>query len=348
MLTLFALIRGGFHKEALAWRDWLLRAAAGDPSKLQIMYGIGGERRLDEYDVDWLPGYDGSAPVRVGNAASNQFQLDVYGETLASLAITRVLAPRKAGANGRPDASWDLELALLDFLEGAWRHADDGLWEMRGGRQHFTHSKVMAWLGFDSAVRSAERFDLPAPLDRWRAARDEVHAQVLSEGFDAELNSFTQAYGSKQLDAALLQIPTTGFLPPTDERMIGTVAAIERDLMQDGFVLRYLTDRADDGLPAGEGAFLPCSFWLLNNYVWQGRKHDARMLFDKLIAVANDVGLFSEEYDPVAKRQLGNTPQAFTHLAFVNSAFCYADPENTNVSALMDPAPRRSRMIRAR
>lgn len=348
VLTLFALIRGGFHKEALAWRDWLLRAAAGDPSKLQIMYGIGGERRLDEYDVDWLPGYDGSAPVRVGNAASNQFQLDVYGETLASLAITRVLAPRKAGANGRPDASWDLELALLDFLEGAWRHADDGLWEMRGGRQHFTHSKVMAWLGFDSAVRSAERFDLPAPLDRWRAARDEVHAQVLSEGFDAELNSFTQAYGSKQLDAALLQIPTTGFLPPTDERMIGTVAAIERDLMQDGFVLRYLTDRADDGLPAGEGAFLPCSFWLLNNYVWQGRKHDARMLFDKLIAVANDVGLFSEEYDPVAKRQLGNTPQAFTHLAFVNSAFCYADPENTNVSALMDPAPRRSRMIRAR
>jgi GH15 family glucan-1,4-alpha-glucosidase len=321
VLTLFALMTGGYDREALAWRDWLLRAAAGDPSKLQIMYGLGGERRLDEYTVDWLPGYEGSAPVRVGNAASEQFQLDVYGETLASLALMRHVAPPAlAGAAGTPDEAWKLETALLDFLEGAWQHPDDGIWEMRGGRQHFTHSKVMAWLGFASAVGSAERFDLPGPVDRWRAARDEIHEQVCSEGFDPELNSFTQAYGSKQLDAALLVIPTAGFLPATDPRMLGTVAAIERDLIQDGFVLRYRSDHTEDGLPAGEGAFLPCSFWLVNNYVLQERGEDARKLFEKLVGTANDVGLFAEEYDPVAKRQLGNIPQAFTHLAFVRAA----------------------------
>jgi GH15 family glucan-1,4-alpha-glucosidase len=321
VLTLFALMSGGYTKEALAWRDWLLRAAAGEPSKLQIMYGIGGERRLDEYEVPWLPGYEGSTPVRVGNAASEQFQLDVYGETLASLSIMRGVAPPDAaGAAGTTDEAWKLEVALLDFLEGAWHEPDDGLWEMRGERQHFTHSKVMAWLGFASAVQAAQQFDLPGPIDRWRQQRDEIKAQVLEEGFDPDLNSFTQAYGSKQLDAALLQIPQTGFLPATDPRMVGTVAAIERHLMQDGFVLRYRSEAGDDGLPPGEGAFLPCSFWLVGNYVVQGRARDARGLYDKLVAIANDVGLFAEEYDPVAKRQLGNVPQAFTHLSFVRAS----------------------------
>jgi GH15 family glucan-1,4-alpha-glucosidase len=321
VLTLFALMSGGYTKEALAWRDWLLRAAAGEPDKLQIMYGIGGERRLDEYEVPWLPGYEGSAPVRVGNAASNQFQLDVYGETLASLSLMRGVAPPDvAGAAGTADEAWKLELALLDFLEGAWHEPDDGLWEMRGERQHFTHSKVMAWLGFASAVQAAQQLDLPGPIDRWRQQRDEIKAQVLEEGFDPDLSSFTQAYGSKQLDAALLQIPQTGFLPATDPRMLGTVAAIERDLMQDGFVLRYRSEAADDGLPPGEGAFLPCSFWLVGNYVAQGRADDARKLYDRLVAIANDVGLFAEEYDPVGKRQLGNVPQAFTHLSFVRAA----------------------------
>ena len=320
VLTLFALMSGGYDAEALAWRDWLLRAAAGEPSKLQIMYGIRGERRLDEFELPWLPGYEGSAPVRVGNAASDQFQLDVYGETLASLSMMRSVDPAIAGSCGHADEAWKLEVAILDYLEGAWQHPDDGLWEMRGERQHFVHSKVMAWLGFESAILSAEQHDLPAPLARWRAARDEIHTQVCSEGFDPEMGSFVQAYGSKHLDAALLQIPATGFLPATDERMVGTVAAIERELLQDGFVLRYRSETGDDGLPPGEGAFLPCSFWLVNNYVGQGRHDEARALFDKLAAIANDVGLFSEEYDPVARRQLGNTPQAFTHLAFVRAA----------------------------
>jgi GH15 family glucan-1,4-alpha-glucosidase len=334
VLTLTALLRAGYDEEALAWRDWLLRASAGEPSKLQIMYGLGGERRLDEYEIDWLPGYEGSAPVRVGNAASGQFQLDVYGETLASLSIMRAIAPKQGGAAGRPDAAWDLKVALLEYLEGAWQHPDDGLWEMRGDRQHFTHSKVMAWLAFDTAVRTAEWFKLPGPTDQWQAARDEIHAQVLAEGFDPELGSFVQAYGSKQLDGALLQIPFTGFLPPHDERVLGTVAAIERDLVQEGFVLRYRTEHADDGLPPGEGAFLPCSFWLVNNYVMQGRTDEARLLFEKLAAIANDVGIFSEEYDPTGKRQLGNTPQAFTHLTFVNSAFTFENPEATVASML--------------
>jgi GH15 family glucan-1,4-alpha-glucosidase len=322
VLTLFALMTGGYNDEALAWRDWLLRAAAGDPSKLQIMYGIGGERRLDEYELDWLPGYEASAPVRVGNAASGQFQLDVYGETLASLAMMRASAPsnRQAGAAGTPDEAWKLQIALLDFLEGAWHQPDDGLWEMRGDRQHFTHSKVMAWLGFATAAQVAERSGLPGPVERWKQQRDEIKDQVLAEGFDPELNSFTQAYGSKQLDAALLQIPNTGFLPADDERMVGTVAAIERELLQDGFVLRYRSESGDDGLPPGEGAFLPCSFWLVGNYCMQGRQKDARALYDKLAGIANDVGLYSEEYDPVAKRLLGNIPQAFTHLAFVRAA----------------------------
>ena len=317
VLTLGALMAGGYHDEAHAWRDWLLRAAAGDPADLQIMYGLHGERRLDEYEVPWLPGYENSAPVRIGNAASGQFQLDVYGETLASLHLMRKVFPPSDDAT---DDSWPLETALLEYLEGAWQHPDDGLWEMRGGRQHFTHSKVMAWLAFHCAVNSAEQFDLPAPLDKWRQHRDDIHALVCSEGYNPDLGSFTQAFGTTQLDGSLLQIPLTGFLPADDERVVGTIAAIEEGLMQDGFVLRYRSDLADDGLPAGEGAFLPCSFWLVDNYVLQGRMKEARALFDRLAGMANDVGLFSEEYDPHAGRQLGNTPQAFTHLAYIQAA----------------------------
>ncbi len=323
VLTLFALMTGGYREEAYAWRDWLLRAAAGDPSQLQIMYGLSGERRLTEFELHWLPGYEGSTPVRVGNAASGQFQLDVFGETLASLYFMRAAS----NADGMTDDSWPLEVALLEFLEGAWQHPDDGLWEMRGERQHFTHSKVMAWFAFASAVRSVEQFKLPGPVDRWRARRDEIHTLVCNEGFDTELGSFTQTFGSKQLDGALLMLPLMGFLPPDDERMKGTVSAIERGLVHDGFVMRYQTENADDGLPPGEGVFLPCSFWLVDNYVLQGRHREARALFDRLAGIANDVGLFSEEYDPAAKRQLGNTPQAFTHLAHVQAARLVADKD---------------------
>ena len=318
VLTLGALMAGGYKEEAFAWRDWLLRAAAGDPADLQIMYGVQGERRLTEFEVDWLPGYEGSAPVRVGNAAHGQFQLDVYGETLGSLHLMRLMYPPTDG-DGMSD-SWPLETALLEYLEGAWHHADDGIWEVRGGRQHFTHSKVMAWLAFSCAVSSAEQFDLPAPIDRWRQARDDAHALVCAEGYDPELGSFTQAFGSKQLDGALLQLPLVGFLPPTDERIRGTIAAIERELLHDGFVLRYRSDQTDDGLPAGEGVFLPCSFWLVDNYVLQGRTDEAWTLYRRLAGLANDVGLFSEEYDPASGRALGNMPQAFTHLAGVRAA----------------------------
>lgn len=321
VLTLLALQTGGYDQEALQWRDWLLRAAAGDPAKLQIMYGVQGERRLDEYTVDWLGGYEGSAPVRVGNAASRQFQLDVYGEVLGSMALVRAAAPSTDGSSrAAEEEAWALELALLDFLEGAWHQPDDGIWEMRGGRQQFTHSKVMAWVAFHSAIRSVELFDLPGPVDKWRSQRDQIHKQVCEEGFDPGLNSFTQAYGSKQLDAALLQIPAVGFLPATDDRMIGTVAAVERELLRDGFVLRYRSDEVADGLPAGEGVFLACSFWLASAYAMQGRDGEALALFTRLARLANDVGLFSEEYDPATQRHLGNFPQAFTHMAFVRTA----------------------------
>ena len=248
VLTLDALIVAGFDDEAAAWRDWLLRAVAGDPAKLQIMYGLAGERRLEEFTLDWLPGYEGSTPVRVGNAASGQFQLDVYGEVLGSLAVMRHALPSAA-----TDESWPFELAVLEFLEQAWHEPDDGLWESRGGRQHFTASKVAAWVAFDSAVRSAERFQLPGPVERWRAARDAIHAEVCAEGFDPELGSFTQSYGSRQLDASLLAIPVVGFLPADDPRVTGTVAAIERELLHDGFVLRYRTDHVDRRPAAGRG-----------------------------------------------------------------------------------------------
>jgi GH15 family glucan-1,4-alpha-glucosidase len=315
VLALSALAAGGFRQEAIEWRDWLLRAAAGDPSQLQIMYGAGGERRLSEYELDWLPGYEASTPVRVGNAASEQFQLDVYGEVLASLSLMR-----EAVGESSEGGSWDFEVALLEYLEGAWHHPDDGIWEVRGGRQHFTHSKVMAWVGFDRAISTAEKLGLPGPIDRWRQARDDVHAQVLDEGYDADKGAFTQAYGSKAMDASLLTMPMFGFLPATDERMLGTVAAVERELLHDGYVLRYDSSETADGLPPGEGVFLPCSFWLADNYVMQGRLDEARTLFERLAGLANDVGLFAEEYDPVSERQLGNFPQAFTHMGFVQSA----------------------------
>ena len=326
--TLLALMEAGFLEEARAWRDWLLRAAAGSPDQLQIMYGIAGERRLDEYEVPWLRGYEGAAPVRIGNAAAGQVQLDVYGEVLDALYLAR-----RAGL--ATDASgWALECALVAHLETIWDQPDDGIWEVRGGRQHFTHSKVMAWVAFDRAVRSAEEFGLEAPLDRWRAVRDRIHDEVCDHGFDAGQNSFVQSYGSTALDASLLLIVLVGFLPAADPRVRGTLAAIERNLMRDGFVMRYDTGRGVDGLPPGEGAFLACSFWLVDNYVLQERYEDARALFVRLLALRNDVGLLAEEYDATAKRQVGNFPQAFSHLALINCAH--------NLTAAAGPAHKRA------
>jgi GH15 family glucan-1,4-alpha-glucosidase len=312
--TLYALISAGFMNEAKAWRQWLMRAVAGDPADLQIVYGLAGERRTAEYELADLPGYEGSRPVRIGNAAAGQIQLDVYGELMDSFYVSR-----RAGMGEEP-ASWGLECALMEHLESIWSEPDDGIWEVRGGRRHFTHSKVMAWVAFDRAVRSAEEFGHDGPVERWKQIRDEIHAQVCAHGFDATQNSFVQFYGSTALDASLLMIPMVGFLPPEDERVRGTVAAVERHLVRQGFVLRYDTGSGADGLPPGEGAFLACSFWLADNYVLQGRYDDARALFERLLSLCNDVGLLAEEYDPAAKRQLGNFPQAFSHLALINTA----------------------------
>ena len=317
-LSLQSLAVGGYTEEALAWRDWLLRAVAGDPEDLQIMYGAAGERRLSEYTIDWLPGYQESAPVRVGNAASEQFQLDVYGEVLSTLYRTRTLMPDL----GTHHDSWDLERELLASLESLWRMPDEGIWEVRGPRAHFTHSKGMAWLAFDCAVRNVTDFGLTGPSARWAKIRDEIHQQICDESFDNDLNAFTQSYGSKQLDAAVLQLPLVGFLPPDDPRVLGTVKAIERTLVHDGFVSRYETSSTGDvdGLPAGEGAFLPCSFWLAQTQQLLGRTDDAHELFERLLGLQNDVGLLSEEYDPVSRRHLGNFPQAFTHVCLVAAA----------------------------
>jgi GH15 family glucan-1,4-alpha-glucosidase len=312
--TLYALIGAGFLGEAKAWREWLVRAVAGSPDDIQIMYGVAGERRLTEYELPWLPGYEGSAPVRIGNAAAGQIQLDVYGELLGALYVAR-----KAGLDADA-ASWGLELALIAHLEKIWNQPDEGIWEVRGGRRHFTHSKVMAWVAFDRAVRSAEQFKLEAPLDHWREIRDTIHQQVCERGFDPAQNSFVQSYGAKELDASLLLIALVGFLSPSDPRVRGTVAAIERGLLRNGLVLRYDTGSGTDGLPAGEGAFLACSFWLVDNYILQGEYDKARALFERLLSLRNDVGLLSEEYDPVGKRQLGNFPQAFSHLSLINTA----------------------------
>lgn len=316
-LTLYALMRGGYTDEAAAWREWLLRAVAGDPAHLQIMYGAAGERRLPEYELNHLPGYEGSRPVRVGNAAAGQLQLDVYGEVMDAL-----YQARRTGVG--PDAwSWNLERRLLEVLESKWSLPDEGIWEVRGARRLFTHSKVMAWVAFDRAVRTVEQFRLTGPADRWRAVRDQIHAEICARGYDASRQTFTQAYGQPELDASLLLIPAVGFLPITDERVQGTVRAVERELVQDGLVLRYRTHAsgAVDGLPEGEGSFLPCTFWLIDAYAMMGRQAEAKELFERMLALRNDVGLLAEEYDPVGRRQLGNFPQAFSHLSLVTSAY---------------------------
>ena len=320
--TLFALLNAGFSAEARAWRTWLLRAVAGDPANAQILYGVAGERRVPEIELDWLPGYAGSSPVRVGNAAHEQFQLDVYGEVMDALHHSRLAGQHVTGMASE-DHAWSLQRNLMDFLEGAWEDPDEGIWEVRGPRRHFTHSKVLAWVAFDRAVDTVERWDLPGPLDRWRRIRQEIHDEVCREGFNVELNSFTQAYGSNELDASTLLIPLVGFLPPTDPRVIGTVEAIQRDLTRGGFVERYRTATQNevDGLSGGEGVFLPCSFWLVDALLMLDREEEARVLFERLLAVGNDLGLMSEEYDPVERRLLGNFPQAFTHVGLVNSAY---------------------------
>jgi GH15 family glucan-1,4-alpha-glucosidase len=314
--TLYALMNAGYLDEARAWREWLLRAVAGSAAQMQIMYGVHGERRLNEYEIPWLAGYENSKPVRVGNAASEQFQLDVYGEVLAAMYVAH-----RAGIE-TSDEDWRLQVALMKFLETKWREPDEGIWEVRGGRKQFTHSKMMAWLAFDRAVKLVERCDCAAVEhhERWKKIRDEIHAQVCERGYNAKKKAFTQVYGGDELDASLLIMPLVGFLPIDDERVAGTIAAIERELMRDGFVLRYRTERKVDGLPGSEGVFLPCSFWLADCLHLLGRTGEARELFERLLALRNDLGLLSEEYDPRAQRQLGNFPQAFTHVALVNTA----------------------------
>ena len=314
-LTLLGSMHAGYLEEAQAWREWLLRAVAGSPDQLQIMYGIGGERRLTEWEVPWLPGYAQSKPVRIGNAAHIQLQLDVFGE----LADVHYQA-RRGGVAG-DESGWSLELAFLDHLKTIWKKPDHGIWEMRGPAQHFTYSKVMAWVAYDRAIKSAEGFGLEGPIDEWRTLRDRIFQEVCERAFDKELGIFTQAYGSKKLDANLLLVPCVGFLPISDPRIEQTVVAIERDLLRDGFVMRYDTGDGHDTLPPGEGAFLACSFWLVDVYILQGRLDDAERLFRRLVGLRNDVGLLSEEYDVKSKRLVGNFPQAFSHLALVNAAY---------------------------
>ncbi|MFE2020585.1 glycoside hydrolase family 15 protein [Streptomyces sp. NPDC059499] len=315
-LTLAAMVAAGYLEEAAAWRDWLLRAVAGDPADLQIMYGLAGERRLPETELPWLSGYEHSRPVRTGNAAVRQRQLDVYGEVIDSLRVAH-----EAGLDSKPHA-WNLQLSLLGFLESTWREPDEGLWEVRGQRRHFVHSKVMAWVAADRAVRTLEEDPgLPGDADRWRAMRDAVHAEVCEKGYDPVRNTFTQYYGSQELDASTLLIVRTGFLPPDDPRVIGTVDAVRAGLARDGLIRRYSTDGVSvDGLPGDEGAFIACSFWLVDALLRIGRKDDAEELFGRLLELRNDVGLLAEEYDTVAGRQLGNYPQAFSHIGLVNSA----------------------------
>jgi GH15 family glucan-1,4-alpha-glucosidase len=327
-LTLLALMNAGYFEEAEAWRDWLLRAVAGSPDQIQIMYGIAGERRLTETELPWLPGYRNSRPVRIGNGAHHQLQIDVYGELFDSLHQAR------EGGLSQPEAGWTLQLALLAHLERVWREPDEGIWEVRNRRLHFTHSKVMAWVAFDRAVKGVEGYGLPGPVARWRELGEEIRADVLANGYDADLNAFLRSYGTRELDASLLLLAEVGFLPADDPRFAGTVAEIERRLVRDGLVYRYDTLASDDGLPPGEGAFLACSFWLADAYVLMGRKSDAEALFERLVPLCNDVGLLSEQYDPVARRQLGNFPQAFSHIALVNTAF--------NISGFEKPAEQRS------
>jgi GH15 family glucan-1,4-alpha-glucosidase len=317
-LSLHAMVVAGYLDEARAWREWLIRAVAGKPSELNIVYGLRGERRLTELDLPWLAGYEKSAPVRTGNAAYNQLQLDVYGEIIDMLYLCR-----QAGIGSDPNMSPGVGVALLEHLETAWEEPDEGIWEVRGPRRNFTHSKMMAWVAMDRAVKSVEQGWVPdAPIEKWRSLRDRIHDDVCRNGFDSGLNSFVQFYGSKHLDASLLMMAIVGFLPANDPRIRGTVEAIEKHLLsKDGFVNRYTIDEAVDGLPHGEAAFLPCTFWLADNYALQGRKAEARKIFDRVLAIRNDLGLLSEEYDPVDKRLLGNFPQAFSHFGMVNTAY---------------------------
>jgi GH15 family glucan-1,4-alpha-glucosidase len=321
-MTLTSLMAAGYEQEARDWREWLLRAMAGDPPALQIMYGPAGEARLPELELEWLAGYEGSKPVRTGNAAVTQFQLDVYGEVMDTLHKAREL-----GIEAHPSA-WALQRALLEFLEGNWQRPDEGIWEVRGPRRHFTHSKVLAWVAMDRAVKAVTEHGHEGPVGRWRQVRDEIHREVCANAYDPDRNTFTQSYGSRELDASLLLMPLVGFLPPGDPRMVGTVEAIERELLEDGFVLRYPTGPAGeavDGLPGREGAFLACTFWLADNYALIGRGPDARRLFQRLLELRNDVGLLAEEYDPASRRQLGNFPQAFSHVPLINTAMHLAE-----------------------
>jgi GH15 family glucan-1,4-alpha-glucosidase len=327
-LTLLALMNGGYYDEAQMWRGWLLRAAAGSSNQIQIMYGIRGERRLTEWEVPWLPGYEKSKPVRIGNAAHNQLQLDIFGEVMDALHQAR------QGGLGDNETGWDLQREFLVHLEKIWREPDEGIWEVRSGREHFTYSKAMAWLAFDRAIKSAETYNLPGPLDLWRDIREQIHNDVCAHGFDPARGSFVRAYGSKHLDASLLLLPAIGFLPPKDARVRATIEAIERELVVDGLVLRYNTAAAGDGLPAGEGVFLACSFWLADAYLMLGRREDAQRLFERLLSLRNDLGLLSEQYDPGTHRLIGNFPQAFSHLALVNTA--------SNLSHSEKPAEQRS------
>jgi GH15 family glucan-1,4-alpha-glucosidase len=314
-LSLLAFMNAGYYEEAAAWREWLLRAVAGRPGQAQIMYGIGGERRLVEWEVPWLKGFRDSGPVRIGNSAHSQLQLDVFGEVMDALHQAR------RGSIGESQDGWAVQIAFLEHLEGAWTKPDESIWEVRSGPRHFTYSKVMAWVAYDRAIKSAEEYKLDGPLERWRGTRSTIHDEVCRRGYDPEQNSFVQSYDSKELDASLLLLPTMGFLPPDDPRMKGTIAAIEKQLMIGGLVRRYDTARSDDGLPPGEGVFLACSFWMVDAYVMLGRLDDATKLFKRLVALCNDVGLLAEEYDPASRELLGNFPQAFSHVALVNSAF---------------------------
>jgi GH15 family glucan-1,4-alpha-glucosidase len=332
-LILLALLRAGYGEEAKSWREWLLRAIAGSPAQMQTIYGVRGERRLDEYEIPWLSGYENSRPVRIGNAAANQFQLDVYGEVLAAM-----WQADRAGIK-MGEADWSLMVQLIKFLESNWQKPDEGIWEVRGGRKHFTHSKMMAWVAFDRAVKLVEECGCAANenLERWQKIRDQIHAEVCERGYNTRMEAFTQFYGSDALDASLLTMPLTGFLPATDKRVRGTIDAIERELVQDGFVLRYRPQEENvDGLPGREGVFLPCSFWLADCLHLLDRKKEARELFERLLNVRNDLGLLSEEYDPREKRQLGNFPQAFSHVALISAARILGDNKRNASSKSLD------------
>jgi GH15 family glucan-1,4-alpha-glucosidase len=326
--TLLALMNSGYYEEAKAWRAWLLRAVAGDPSQIQIMYGIAGERRLTEWEIPWLAGYEGAKPVRIGNAASEQIQLDIYGEVMDAMHQARM------GNIATDGSGWAVQLGALKHFETIWEQPDSGIWEVRGGPRHFTYSKVMAWVAFDRAVKTIEEFNREGPLEEWRAMRAKIHDEVCREGFNKDIGAFVQSYGSKELDASVLLIPLVGFLPADDPRIRSTVEAIERNLMQDGFVMRYDTAAHRDGLPGSEGAFLACSFWLADNFVLLGRLDDARRLLQRLLELRNDVGLLSEEYDPRAQRLVGNFPQALSHIALINTAL--------NLSRTNKPVEQRS------